>query len=291
MVRQVLQVLAPRPGQSVIDLTIGTAGHALALARAIGPDGFLVGLDRDRAAIDLAQRRLQEGASCTFRLLHLPFSQAGQAAEELGREGFDVALADLGLGTHQLGDPSRGFSFDSEERLDMRFDTSQELTAWDVVNRTPEKDLADIFYELGQERLSRPIAARICREREKRPIESPAEMSRLVKKVAARRSSGRTWRIHPATRIFMSIRIFVNRELEELDALLVLLPQLLVPGGRSAILTYHSLEARRVKQAWRAQQKEGVLRVVEGTPLKPTPEETRQNRRARSAQLRAAIRL
>jgi 16S rRNA (cytosine1402-N4)-methyltransferase len=287
----VLELLDPHPGEAALDVTAGTGGHALALAARLGPQGLLVGMDRDLQALQVAKTRLAEAAACRFRLFQWRFSEAAQVAREAGVERFDVVLADLGVGAHQLDDPARGFGFQSECRLDMRFDTSQEPTAWDIVNKMPERELADVFYRLGGERYSRPIAAAICEARRRAPIESPAELAALVTRVYARRSRGRTWRIHPATRVAMAIRIAVNDELGELDRLLEALPSLLANGGRAAVLTYHSLEARRVKQAWRSQQRDGVLELLTDRPIRPSAEEVRENPRVRSAQLRAARRL
>ncbi len=286
MVAEVLELLDPAPGQTVLDLTVGTGGHSLPLAEAVGPEGLLVGIDADLDALHIARRRLREEAPSEFRLFHARFSQAPDVAEEAEREGFDALLADLGVGTHQLETPERGFSFESEERLDMRYDTSARLTAWEVVNRTPERELAEIFHRCGEERHSRAIAAAVCRER---PIETPAELAELVKQVIARRSSRRrTWRIHPATRVMMALRIYVNRELEELEELLEAMPELLNPRGRAVLITYHSLEARRVKHAWRRQSEKGLLELITPSPLTPGEEEIQKNPRARSAQLRAA---
>ncbi len=289
MLAEVLELLCPEPGQKALDLTLGTGGHALALVERLGPDGLLVGMDADPTALEIARDPLTQAAPCPVRLVHARFS----AALELASEGpFDVVLADLGMG-HQIDDPARGFSFESGARLDMRFDPEAGgPSAWDVVNRLGERELAELFHELGQERYSRAMAAAICRRRRTAPIDTPAELAELAKLVVARRSRrGRTWRIHPATRVAMALRIYVNRELEELDAMLVALPQLLVPGGRAAVLTYHSLEARRVKRAWRRQASEGLIELINRRVLKPSDEETAANRRARSAQLRGARRL
>lgn len=292
MVPQVLDLLQPAPGDSVLDLTLGTAGHSLALAAAIGPDGLLVGIDADPEAISTARERLEAEAPCTFRLFAERFSRARDVAHRAGVEGFDVALADLGVGTHQLLRPERAFSFDSDAKLDMRYDTSGGPSAWDVVNRAPEQELADIFHRLGEERYSRQIAAQICRRRTERPINTPAELADLVKRVAARRTPRRrTWRIHPATRVMMALRIHLNGEMEELDALLEALPALLKRGGRAGVLTYHSLEARRVKHAWRRQAKEGLWQLLTPSPVKPSREQLDENPRIRSAQLRAVRRL
>jgi len=288
MLAEVLDLLAPRRGERAVDLTTGTGGHALALSEQLGSDGLLVGIDADQQALSVARQRLTEAARSPFQLFHCRFSDAGEAARQAGVEGFDVALADLGVGTHQLDDPARGFAFDSQSRLDMRFDTSEGTTAWDVVNRTSEQELADIFFTFGEERYSRQIAAAICRRRSREPIDTPMQLAELIKGVVARRSSRRTWRIHPATRVAMAIRIAVNDELGQLDALLDALPALLAHGGRAALITYHSIEARRVKQAWLEQQRQGILEIITKHVVKPSDEEVRENPRVRSAQLRAA---
>ncbi len=286
MVAQVLDALSPAPGHVALDLTVGTGGHALRLAHAVGPEGLLVGIDADPRALETARRRLKQHAPCPFRLFHARFSRVREVADRAGVDGFDLALADLGVGTHQLDDPDRGFSFDSTARLDMRYDTARRPSAYEVVNQTAESELADILYEYGEERYSRQIAARICRER---PVETPAELSGLVKSVVARRTPRRrTWRIHPATRVMMALRIYVNQELAELEALLEALPDVMAPGGRLAVITYHSLEARRVKQAWRRQQEQGLLQMASPPVVMPSEQEVEQNPRVRSAQLRAA---
>jgi 16S rRNA (cytosine1402-N4)-methyltransferase len=290
MVREVLEVLAPREGQRALDLTVGMGGHAVTIGERLGTDGLLVGIDADRDALEAAKERLTEDLDCEVRLFHGRFSDAPKLMRQLGISGFDAILADLGVGSHQLDDEQRGFSFESEAPLDMRYDTGGGPTAREVINRTSESPLADIFYELGEERYSRQIAAEICRRRREDPIRTPAELAEICKKIYARRGSGRTWRIHPATRVMMALRIYVNRELEELEALLEDLPEMLTEGGRVAILTYHSLEARRVKQAWRDQGREGRMEEFSDSPLMPTDEEIEDNPRARSAQLRAARR-
>lgn len=286
MLAETLGLLDPRPGDRVMDLTVGTAGHALSLAGSVGPQGLLVAMDADPSALAVAEGRLTESAPCPVRMVHGRFSAA---IELTAPQRFDVVLADLGVGTHQLSDPARGLAFDSEARMDMRFDPSRPgPSAWDVVNRMDEGELADLFYQLGGERMSRPIASAICRRRSSAPIDTTADLCQLVKRVAARRTPrGKTWRIHPATRALMALRIFVNGEMEELEALLEALPQLLAPGGRAAILSYHSLEARLVKHTWRRQAAEGTLEVLTKRAVKPSPEEIADNPGARSAQLRA----
>ena len=292
MVPQILDLLQPQPGQVALDLTLGTAGHSCALSEAVGPDGLLIGIDADPRTLPTAHERLTELGACPFKLYAMPFSRAPEAVRSAGASRVDVALADLGVGTHQLDDPERGFGFESKVRLDMRYDPDSHPSAWEVVNRAEEADLAEIFHRLGEERYSRQIAARICHERRQAPIDTPAEFADLVKRVVARRSRpGRTWRIHPATRVMMALRIHVNREMDELEALLRMLPEMLNASSRAAVLTYHSLEARRVKQAWRAQARAGLVELLTSSPVRPTAEQVSRNPRIRSAQLRGIRRL
>ncbi|MFW6189528.1 MAG: 16S rRNA (cytosine(1402)-N(4))-methyltransferase RsmH [Planctomycetota bacterium] len=292
MVPQVLRVLDPLPGRAALDVTVGTGGHSLAIAEALGPGGRLVGLDADPRALRTARARLQRWAPCRVRLFHGRFTDLPRILTDEGLTEFDLLLADLGVGTHQLMQPERGFSFQSESRLDMRYDPAAGPSAWDVVNTAERDELADIFRRYGEERYSRAIAESICRRRREATVDTPAELAELVKRVYARRSPrDRTWRIHPATRVMMALRIHVNREMEELDLLLKLIPRVLKRGGRAAVLTYHSLEARRVKNAWRKQAEEGRLEELPDSPLLPTEEQTERNPRVRSAQLRASRRL
>jgi len=291
MLTEVLECLRPAPGESALDVTTGTGGHTLALAEAVGAAGRVLGLDADADALAVARTRLDAEAPCPVLLEQTRFSRAAYAARAHGFDGFDVILADLGIGTHQLKQDKRAFSFDSEARLDMRFDTSVGLSAWDLVNEWPEENLSDIFHRLGEERYSRQIASRICRIRAEESIDTPAALATLIKGVVARRSRrGVSWRIHPATRVFMALRMAVNGELDELEALLAALPALLKRGGRVCVLSYHSLEARLVKHTWRAQASEGILELITRRVVKPSEEEVARNPKARSAQLRGALR-
>jgi len=291
MLAEVLEHLHPAPGESALDLTAGQGSHLLALAQAVGAQGRVLGLDADADALAVVRARLDAEAPCPVLLEQTRFSRAAYAARAHGFDGFDVILGDLGIGTHQLAEAGRAFSFDSEARLDMRFDTSVGLSAWDLVNEWPEENLSDIFHRLGEERYSRQIASRICRCRAEKPIDTPVELATLIKGIVARRSKrGVSWRIHPATRVFMALRIAVNGELDELEALLAALPALLNRGGRVCILSYHSLEARLVKHTWREQASQGLLELTTRRVVKPTEEEIQRNPKARSAQLRCAMR-
>jgi len=259
MLSEVLECLHPAPGESVLDITVGNAGHTLALAQAVGAQGRVLGLDADADALAVARTRLDAEAPCPVLLEQTRFSRAPYAARAHGFDGFDVILGDLGIGTHQLFQEERAFSFDSEARLDMRFDTSVGLSAWDLVNDWPEENLSDIFHRLGEERYSRQIASRICRCRAEESIDTPAELSALIKGVVARRSKrGRSWRM--------------NRR------------------GRVCVLSYHSLEARLVKHTWREQVSQGLLELITRRVVKPSEEEIGKNSKSRSAQLRGAVR-
>ncbi len=288
MCREILDFLNPSPGQSLLDLTAGTGGHSLLLAERLGADGLIVGMDADESALKTARRKLEAESVCDFRLFQGRFSQAMEVLEKVNISGFDLIIADLGVGTHQLDDEGRGFSYESDSPPDMRFDPSEGRSALEVINEEPQESLADILYHFGQERFSRPIASGICRRRMEKPLESAREVAEIIKKVYAARTGGKKWRIHPATRTFMALRIYVNDELGELEKILELFPRLVGAGARAAIITYHSLEARRVKTAWRRQEKEGVLELVTPKPVKPDEREVAENPRARSAQLRVA---
>ncbi len=288
MCPEVVKLLTPRPGQKLLDVTMGTGGHSILIGKHLGQNGLIVGMDADESALKVAGHRFDRELDCPARLFHGHFSEAEQVVEEVGVDGFDLIIADLGLGTHQLDNPARGFSFDSDTNLDMRFDAASGRSAAEVINNEAEGELADIFYRLGQERYSRQIASEILQRRRRESISSARELAKIAEKIYAARSRGRKWRIHPATRIFMALRIYVNAELDELDRLLELIPRLAALDGKVAIITYHSLEARRVKHAWRRQEKNGVLGLITKKPLMPCDQEVSENPRARSAQLRVA---
>jgi 16S rRNA (cytosine1402-N4)-methyltransferase len=292
MVAEVLAWTGARPGAIVADLTLGTGGHALALGERIGPGGLLLGLDRDPEALAAARARLEREARFPWRLVCAPFSRIGEVARAEGIEGFDVVLADLGVGSHQLARAERGFSFSQEGPLDLRYDRSGGApSAAEVVATLSEAELADIFFRYGEERWSRPIARAICREREQREIRTTLELAGIVTRVVGAKTQGRRLRLHPATRVMQALRIYVNDELGELERLLGALPALLRPGGRAAIQCYHSLESRAVKTAWREQARAGRLRELKGSPVRPGEAEVRANPRVRSVQMRVAERV
>lgn len=294
-----LALLAPAPGATLVDATLGPGGHAEALLDATGPDGRILGIDRDPAAVAFAKRRLAR-----FGDRFVGVTGDHRDVEAIGREaGFPVVdgvLGDLGISSLQLDDPARGFSFQHDAPLDMRMDpTSEAPTAADLVASMDEDELARILTEWGEERAARRIARAIVRERAMRPIETTAALSSLVSRVVAA-STGR-FRIHPATRTFQALRIAVNREIEGIPAFLRGALALLRPGGRLAVISFHSLEDRAVKITFRKFAHPCVCppdlpvcvcgRTAEVRPLTPRPivpseHEVRRNPRARSARLR-----
>ena len=264
-------------GTTVLDMTVGAGGHASALLdRGVGR---VVGIDRDGAALEVARLRLA-GYGDRFRGEHRRFSQVGEA-EAMGP--LHGVLFDLGVSSMQLDEPARGFGYRADGPLDMRMGEGG-VTAADLVNRLPESELADLLFELGDERRSRRIARAIVRARDRARIATTGELAGIVVSAVGRRPGGP----HPARRTFQALRIAVNRELEELAASLPRAVGFLEPGGRVVVISYHSLEDRIVKRAFREDER---LRILTKKPLRPSEEEVARNPRARSARLRAAERV
>jgi 16S rRNA (cytosine1402-N4)-methyltransferase len=282
MPAEVLELLAPAHGQLIVDATIGGGGHARLIAQRLGPTGRLIGLDQDPAMLELARRSL-EGLPVT--LVHANFDHLRQVLDEQGIPAVDGVFADLGFCSDQLEDPQRGLSFQQGGPLDMRLDPSQGEPASALLKRLNERDLADLIYGLGEERFSRRIAKRIVEARRMTPIERTEQLAELVRRCVGR---GRGRGIDPATRTFQALRIAVNDELGALDRMLAALPSCVGAGGTAAIISFHSLEDRRVKQAFRDKQ---TWEVLTPKPVQASKEEVRQNPRARSAKLRAGHRL
>jgi len=277
---EVLHWLDPRPGQTIVDCTVGAGGHSRLIAERIRPTGRLIGLDQDPAMLDLARPRL---AGLPVTLVHAAFDQLAEVLRDEGVTA-DGVLADLGISSDQLDDPARGLSFQQDAPLDMRMDPTRGETAAQMLRRLSERDLADLIYQFGEERFSRRIARRIVDTRETTPIESTGQLADLVRRCVPR---GRGHGIDPATRTFQALRIAVNDELAALDRLLSQLPNCVKPGGRAVVISFHSLEDRRVKHAFRDV---GVWQVLTKKPVTAGPDEERTNPRSRSAKLRAALR-
>jgi 16S rRNA (cytosine1402-N4)-methyltransferase len=281
---EVLDALAPAPGQTVVDATVGAGGHARLLAERVGPSGHVIGLDRDAAMLALARPRL-EGLAVT--LVQANFAQLRQVLNQLGIVAVDGVLADLGVCSDQLDAPERGLSFQQAGPLDMRFDPTEGEPASALLRRLNERDLADVFYRYGEERFSRRIARKIVATRRQAPLETTEQLADLVRRCVPR-PTGRRPAIDPATRVFQALRIAVNDELAALDRFLASLPGCVKPGGRALVLSFHSLEDRRVKQAFRDR---AHWEVLTRKPVQAGEEELRNNPRARSAKLRAARRV
>ena len=283
LLQEVLEWLRIRPDGTYIDATLGAGGHSEAIAERIS-SGRLISLDRDAQALQIAQERLKRFGSKVSCVLS-PFSRIAEAAHELGIPRVDGVLADLGVSSMQLDQPERGFSFREAGPLSMRMGVNageEELTAEEIVNRWPEKELADLLYREADEHDSRRIARAIVRAR---PIRDTAHLATVV--AGSRKQWGRQ-RLHPATKTFLALRIAVNRELEELGQFLSRVPATMNPGGRCVLLTYHSREDRIVKEAFREAERQGELKVLTKHVVRPGEEEERANPRSRSAKLRCA---
>src|SRR5208337_4595881 len=268
LLQPAIEFLAVRRGGTIIDSTLGLGGHGWEIARRLGAAGRLIGFDKDPAALERARERLTSPPPeladdwPQIELVHASFAEVAQHVAPASADGL---LADLGVSSMQLEDAARGFSFQADGPLDMRMNTHSGLTAEQVVNRFDERELADAIYEFGEERRSRRIARAIVRAR---PIRTTAQLAAVVS-AAARPMNQAERRIHPATRTFQAIRILVNRELEDLQALLDAAPQLLKPGGRLVIISFHSLEDRIVKDAMREGAKLGHYRILTKKPVTP----------------------
>jgi 16S rRNA (cytosine1402-N4)-methyltransferase len=292
LLKEAIDFLAVRRGGTYIDATVGLGGHSYEIAKRLGAPGHLIGLDKDPAALEIAREELVVGPRSSvigqdwpaISLLNRSFASLADDR----RPTADGLLADLGVSSLQLDNAARGFSFQADGPLDMRMNPHSERTAEQVVNHLDERQLADVIYEFGEERRSRRIARAICRSR---PIRSTAHLAEVVS-AAARPMNQAERRIHPATRTFQALRIFVNRELDDLRALLEAAPRILKPGGRMVVISFHSLEDRIVKDAFRGDGKRDTyFRVLTRKPVTASIEESGRNPRARSAKLRAAERV
>lgn len=283
LTREVVDRLGVRPGGRYLDATLGGGGHAEAILEASAPDGRLLGVDADPAAVARTRERLARfGARADC--LHDRFSNLGARARERGFAPADGAVMDLGVSSFQLDDPERGFSFRADGPLDMRMDPGAGPTAADLVNTLPEAELADVLWRWGEERRSRRIARALCTRRARAPFTRTADLAEVIAAAAGGRRGPR----HPATRSFQALRIAVNAEPEELEAGLESAWNSLGAGGRLAVIAFHSLEDRVVKQFFKARAETGAARLETRKPVRPSEDEVRENPRARSARLRVA---
>ncbi len=285
LLKEAIDFLAVKRGGTYLDATVGLGGHSCEIAKRLGAPGHLIGFDKDPVALERAREKLMaisEEERPQITLIHGSFAEAG---ERIAPGSLDGMMADLGVSSLQLGDPARGFSFRAEGPLDMRMNPMSGETAEQVVNHIDERELADVIYEFGEERRSRRIARAIVRSR---PIRTTTQ---LVEVVSAAARSMKHERIHPATRTFQALRIFVNRELDDLKALLEAVPRAVKPGGRAVVISFHSLEDRIVKDAFREGAKQGWYEFLTKKPVTASEEEIDRNPRSRSAKMRAAERL
>jgi 16S rRNA (cytosine1402-N4)-methyltransferase len=290
MAEEVLFWLRPKGGQIFLDCTVGYCGHAERILEASAPSGIVIGIDRDLEAIEAGRNRLELFGTRAV-LIKGHFVELKRVLADRGISSVQGVLFDLGVSSPQIDDPSRGFSFQAGGPLDMRMDQSAGVTASEIVNRTDEVDLANIIYELGEERYSRRIARAIVRARANRLFETTNELATVIE--AAVPAHYRRGRIHCATRTFQALRIVVNGELEHLEPALRDAVDVLVPGGRLCVISFHSLEDRIVKHAFRALSGEAdsEMEVLTKRPQRPTDEEIERNPRSRSAKLRVIQRV
>lgn len=287
MLNEVIEYLQPKPGHIIVDGTLGLGGHAEVIADIIGPQGQLIGIDRDAQALEQARENLKKYRDrCHF--VHRDYRYMDKILETLNIQKVDGVLLDLGLSSFQLDNPERGFSFRNDGPLDMRMDQDSPLSAFDLVNSLSEKEISSILKEFGQERWHQRIARYVVHQRSQKPIETTKELSDIV--LRAMPHGKKREKIHPATRTFQAVRIAVNRELEGLEEALDKCTDVLKIGARIAVIAFHSLEDRIVKQKFRSLAKCGNLNLVVKKPLRPGEGEAGVNPRARSARLRIAER-
>ncbi|MGA2497767.1 MAG: 16S rRNA (cytosine(1402)-N(4))-methyltransferase RsmH [Tepidisphaeraceae bacterium] len=280
---EVLTYLVPATGKIIVDCTLGRGGHAAEIARRVGPHGQVLAIDLDQRNLEYA-RQSMEGMPCRF--FNANFAQFDEVLDAAGISAVDGILADLGVSTNQLFEDEYGMSFSRDMPLDMRLDRSAGPSAADVVNRMDAESLANVLYELAQERYSRRIARKIVEARLISPIVSTGRLAEIVRMAIPKRG-GAPERIDPATRTFLALRMHVNREMENLKRLIELGAKALRRGGRLVVISFQSMEDRLVKQQFRSLEQAGAVRILTGKPVVPSEAETARNPRSRSAKLRA----
>ena len=288
MVNEVISFLNLKPGDVALDATMGGGSHAREILKRISPGGKLIGFDADESAVKVASENLQEFAG-NFKIFNENFRDLDRALSREKVRSLNAVLFDVGVSSFQLDDKERGFSIKEDARLDMRMDRRLGVSAFDIINTYKEKDLSDIIYKYGEERFSRKIARYIAEERRKKPIETTGELSSVVRRAIGR--GGKHFRIDPATRTFQAVRIVVNDELAALEEGLKKAVSWLDLGARIAVITFHSLEDRIVKNLFKGYAGLGVLKIITKKPVCPSAEETVGNPRARSGRLRVAERI
>ena len=297
MRQEALKALNLKPGQTIVDATVGTAGHSLEILKAISPGGRLIGIDRDEDSLVIAKERLAEfnsqvggSARPTIDIAHGDFRDINKILNGLKVKKIDGILFDLGVSSYQLDSKERGFSFRYDAPLDMRMDKTSYILAYDLVNNLTEKEISDILWMFGEERWHNRIARYLVRERSHSPVATTGQLRDIVLRAIGRPFSPGQ-RIHPATRTFQALRIAVNRELEALEEALRAVPELLKKNGRVCVISFHSLEDRIVKHNFKENSLKGIYRIITKKPLEAGDDETAQNPRSRSAKMRAASKI
>ena len=288
LLREVIEQLDLSPGLVVVDGTVGAGGHSEHILRRIGTEGTLIGLDRDTMMLKFAREKLGVESlpkgQCYLR--QASYAELPAVLEELELTSIDRVLLDLGLSSDQLGDDERGFGFESSGELDLRFDTSTGVPAWELLQTRSESELCEIFEVYGEERFSQRIASLLVKQRKTSPVKTAAELMKVVEQAIPAKALASA-RKNPATRVFQALRIAANQELEQLETMLeTVLPQVMKPGGRAAIISFHSLEDRMVKQAFKDR---AIWKNLTPKPIVATQAEQRVNPRCRTAKLRVAM--
>jgi len=290
MLHEVIDYLKLRPGQLIVDATLGTGGHSLEILKRITPGGRLVGLDRDSDSIEVAKRRLSDFAG-SFDLVHANFADLDQVLARLGIDKIDGIIFDLGISTFQLKDAARGFSFQEEGPLDMRLDKGSYISAYDLVNNLNESEISHMLWSFGQERWHNRIAHLLVQERLTQPISSTKQLADLVMRAIPYRYRRGYYRIHPATRTFQAVRIAVNRELEVIENAIKKAVAFLGKQARICVISFHSLEDRAAKHTFRSLKADGLINIITPKPLTPASSEVEANPSSRSSKFRVAERI
>ncbi len=287
MFRETFEYLNFKPGQVIVDATLGLGGHSKGIIERLGATGILVAIDRDQESLALASEALGSNSD-TVKFAYGNFSELDTILKGLNIEHIDGILFDLGVSSFQLDDASRGFSFQSDGPLDMRMDKNSYICAYDLVNNLNEEELSHLLKTFGQERWHNRIARILVQERQRHPITTTGELSNIVSSAIPPRFRRFHYRIHPATRTFQAVRIAVNRELESLEAALTKAIGFLNPGGSICVISFHSLEDRIVKLTFKKFASEGAIKIITPKPLTPCESEIKNNPRSRSAKFRVA---
>lgn len=289
MLQETISNLNLKPGQVIVDATLGTGGHSQEILKMIAPGGRLIAIDRDMEAIEISRSRLEPfGSACEF--YHGNFADLDLVLEKAGVSKIDGIVFDLGISTVQLKNAERGFSFQEEGPLDMRLDRESYISAYDLVNNLNESEISDLLWTFGEERWHNRIAHLVVEERQKQPIATTTQLAELVSRSIPARFRHRHYRIHPATRTFQAVRIAVNRELEILGAALDKAVAFLNNQARISVISFHSLEDRVVKHTFRRMEAEGSVNIITAKPLTPAYSEIEVNPSSRSSKLRVAER-